>query len=90
MSSKFVLTLLCPDRPGIVYAVSRGLLEVGGNITENAQFGDDDTELFCMRTEFEANTDDVNAVRNAIGVRPTEIPLRPDRVLALLRGRSAA
>ncbi len=66
MSSKFVLTLLCPDCPGIVYAVSRGLLEVGGNITENAQFGDDDTQLFCMRTEFEANTDDVNAVRNSI------------------------
>ncbi len=27
-----------------------------------------------------------NAVRNAIGIRPTEIPLRPDRMLALLRG----
>jgi xanthine dehydrogenase YagR molybdenum-binding subunit len=31
-----------------------------------------------------------NAVRNAIGVRPTEIPLRPDRVLALLRSGNAA
>jgi xanthine dehydrogenase YagR molybdenum-binding subunit len=25
-----------------------------------------------------------NAVRNALGVRPTEIPLRPDRLLALI------
>ena len=31
-----------------------------------------------------------NAVRNAIGVRPTEIPLRPDRLLALLDRRAAA
>jgi xanthine dehydrogenase YagR molybdenum-binding subunit len=31
-----------------------------------------------------------NAVRNAIGIRPREIPLRPDRLLALLQQRSAA
>lgn len=31
-----------------------------------------------------------NAVRNAIGVRPHEIPLRPDRLLALIAGRTAA
>jgi len=31
-----------------------------------------------------------NAVRNAIGVRPTEAPIRPDRLLALLEGRTVA
>jgi xanthine dehydrogenase YagR molybdenum-binding subunit len=31
-----------------------------------------------------------NAVRNAIGVRPTEIPIRPDRLIAALKGRAAA
>jgi xanthine dehydrogenase YagR molybdenum-binding subunit len=31
-----------------------------------------------------------NAVRNAIGVRLTEIPLRPDRIVAALKGRAAA
>jgi xanthine dehydrogenase YagR molybdenum-binding subunit len=31
-----------------------------------------------------------NAVRDALGVRPYEIPLRPDRVLALLEQRTAA
>ncbi len=31
-----------------------------------------------------------NAVRNAVGVRPDEIPLRPDRLLALIAGRTAA
>jgi xanthine dehydrogenase YagR molybdenum-binding subunit len=31
-----------------------------------------------------------NAVRNAIQVRPPEIPIRPDRLLELLQHRSAA
>ena len=30
-----------------------------------------------------------NAIRNAIGVRPHEIPLRPDRLLQLLEPGSA-
>jgi xanthine dehydrogenase YagR molybdenum-binding subunit len=31
-----------------------------------------------------------NAILNAIGVRPTELPIRPDRILAALAGRAAA
>ncbi|MBR0870243.1 molybdopterin-dependent oxidoreductase [Bradyrhizobium tropiciagri] len=31
-----------------------------------------------------------NAIHNAIGVRLTEIPIRPDRILAALKGRAAA
>ena len=31
-----------------------------------------------------------NAIRDAIGVRPTEIPIRPDRIVAALKGRAAA
>ncbi len=36
----WVLTLSCPDRPGIVHAVAGLLAEHGGNITESQQFGD--------------------------------------------------
>ena len=36
----FVLVLDCPDRPGIVHAVSGFLVEHGGNIVESQQFGD--------------------------------------------------
>ncbi|MBY5162324.1 formyltetrahydrofolate deformylase [Salsipaludibacter albus] len=61
-----VLTLICPDRPGIVHAVCGALLEVGGNITENAQFGDPDTDLFCMRTVFDADTDDSDEVARLV------------------------
>lgn len=31
-----------------------------------------------------------NAICNAIGVRPTEIPIRPDRLIAALKGRAVA
>jgi xanthine dehydrogenase YagR molybdenum-binding subunit len=31
-----------------------------------------------------------NAIRNATGVRPMELPIRPDRLLELLKGRAAA
>ncbi len=47
----WVLTLSCPDRPGIVHAVAGMLAELGGNITESKQFGDAETNLFFMRVQ---------------------------------------
>jgi len=52
MNHAYVLTLSCPDRPGIVHAVSGFLLERGGNIEEAAQYNDHDTGLFFMRVQF--------------------------------------
>jgi formyltetrahydrofolate deformylase len=52
MTSAYILTLSCPDRPGIVHAVSGFLLERGGNIEEAAQYNDHDTGLFFMRVQF--------------------------------------
>lgn len=48
-----ILTLSCPDRPGIVHAVSGFLLSQGGNIVEAAQFNDAVTGVFYMRVCFE-------------------------------------
>ncbi|AEI11460.1 MULTISPECIES: formyltetrahydrofolate deformylase [Cellulomonas] len=47
----WVLTLSCPDRPGIVHAVAGLLAEHGGNITESQQFGDPLSGLFFMRVQ---------------------------------------
>jgi len=47
----YVLALACPDRPGIVHAVTGVLARHGGNITESQQFGDPDTGLFFMRVQ---------------------------------------
>lgn len=56
MSSKehWVLTFVCPDRPGIVHAISGAVVEAGGNITESKQFSSDDTDRFFMRLQIEA------------------------------------
>jgi formyltetrahydrofolate deformylase len=52
MSEAYILTLSCPDRPGIVHAVSGFLFERGGNIEEAAQYNDHGTGLFFMRVRF--------------------------------------
>ncbi|MCK9792448.1 formyltetrahydrofolate deformylase [Isoptericola sp. 4D.3] len=56
MTTEWVLTLSCPDRPGIVHAVAGTLAEHGGNITESQQFGDPASGLFFMRVQVEAST----------------------------------
>jgi len=48
----YILNLSCPDRQGIVHAVSGFLLERQGNIEEAAQYNDHATGLFFMRVQF--------------------------------------
>ena len=52
MTHAYILTLSCPDRLGLVHAVSGFLLEHGGNIEEAAQYNDNATGLFFMRVQF--------------------------------------
>ncbi len=52
MKNTYILTLSCPDKPGIVHAVSGLLLAHGANIEEAAQFNDAQTDLFFMRVQF--------------------------------------
>ncbi|MDN7473591.1 formyltetrahydrofolate deformylase [Burkholderia multivorans] len=49
----FILKLSCPDRHGIVHAVSGFLFERNSNILDSAQFGDSRTGEFFMRVHFE-------------------------------------
>jgi len=51
---QFVLTLSCPDRPGIVSAVSTFLAHNGQNILDAQQFDDVETKKFFMRVVFTA------------------------------------
>lgn len=57
MSSKehWVLTFVCPDRPGIVHAISGAVVQAGGNITESQQYTSEDTGRFFMRLQIEAD-----------------------------------
>ncbi|MEV7678634.1 formyltetrahydrofolate deformylase [Streptomyces sp. NPDC088341] len=52
---QYVLTLSCPDKQGIVHAVSSYLFMTGCNIEDSQQFGDHDTGLFFMRVHFTAD-----------------------------------
>ncbi|MEV0092507.1 formyltetrahydrofolate deformylase [Streptomyces sp. NPDC050738] len=54
MADQYVLTLSCPDKQGIVHAVSSYLFITGCNIEDSQQFGDRDTGLFFMRVHFSA------------------------------------
>ncbi len=53
-SDRFVLTLSCANRPGIVAAVSTALFEGGFNILDAQQFDDTETGNFFMRVAFNA------------------------------------
>jgi formyltetrahydrofolate deformylase len=48
----FVLTFRCPDRAGIVHAVTGMLVERHGNILESQQFSDLAEDTFFMRVKF--------------------------------------
>jgi formyltetrahydrofolate deformylase len=53
--NSFIVTLSCPDRPGIVHAVSGALLEAGCNISESRQYESRDTGTFFMRVSVETD-----------------------------------
>ena len=54
-TTHWVLTVVCPDQPGIVHAVSGAVVSAGGNITESQQFSSDDTGTFFMRLQVETS-----------------------------------
>ncbi|MGW3867838.1 hypothetical protein ACWEDZ_41365, partial [Streptomyces sp. NPDC005047] len=70
-ADQYVLTLSCPDKQGIVHAVSSYLFMTGCNIEDSQQFGDHDTGLFFMRVHFSADApvtvDKLRASFTAIG-----------------------
>lgn len=61
MPASYVLTLSCPDKPGIVAAVSTYLFEAGCNVLDAQQFDDDTTGKFFMRVVFAPLKDGLSA-----------------------------
>ncbi|HUZ67837.1 MAG TPA: formyltetrahydrofolate deformylase [Beijerinckiaceae bacterium] len=64
-SAQHLLTFSCPNRPGIVAAVSTYLFERGCNILDAQQFDDTETRTFFMRVVFDPADDrfDFEAIR---------------------------
>ncbi len=62
-----ILTLSCPDQPGLVASVAKILAENGGNIVDSQQFNDSETDHFFMRVVFDlAEGAAVNAISDAM------------------------
>jgi formyltetrahydrofolate deformylase len=80
--ARHIMTLTCDDRPGIVAAVSAALLSVSANIVENQQYSDEATNLFFMRTVFDAESADVprvlDAVRSSPAIAEEHLDVRPE------------
>ena len=53
MRRDYILTLSCPDRTGIVYRVTGLLYELGCNILDAQQFGDEESRRFFLRVHFD-------------------------------------
>jgi formyltetrahydrofolate deformylase len=66
MNSTYILTLSCPDKPGIVHGVTGLLLQLGGNIEEAGQFNDTQTGLFFMRVQFACSTSSQAQINDAL------------------------
>lgn len=52
MPGDIILSLSCPDRPGIVATVGTRLFDAGCNVLEAHQYNDPETQLFFMRVRF--------------------------------------
>ena len=56
-TENYYLTLTCPNKPGIVAAVSTYIFQTGGDIEEAQQFDDKASKRFFMRVSFSCPTD---------------------------------
>ncbi|MGD0056078.1 MAG: formyltetrahydrofolate deformylase [Acidimicrobiales bacterium] len=63
---RYILTLTCADRAGIVLACAQGIVQTEGNIVESDQYSDPPTGLFCMRVSFDS-PQGLDEVRRTLG-----------------------
>ena len=92
MSHPFVLTLSCPERPGIVHAVTSFLFRHGCDIVEHQQFDDPVRGQLFLRTEFVCAEDtdcarlsaDFAAVAEEFGMAFQVSGERPQRVVVMV------
>ncbi len=53
MPTSYVLKIVCPDKSGLIAAVTRTIAESGGNVLHLSQYTATDIEAFFMKTQFE-------------------------------------
>ncbi len=80
----FVLTLTCPDRPGLVFAVTGWIAESGGNILDSQQFSDVGDNQFFLRVHFDTThgAESLSALRVGFGALAPDYAMRWSLVVA--------
>ncbi|MDP5227682.1 MULTISPECIES: formyltetrahydrofolate deformylase [Arthrobacter] len=90
---QYVLTLACPERPGIVRAITGFLADRGFDIIEHQQFDDHVSGKLFLRTAFTPGDEEVSvdglsaefaAVADEFGMEFTIHDGRPQRVLVMV------
>ncbi len=76
MTSENILKLHCPDRPGILAAVTGTLVDNGGDVRDAQSFGDDDTGEFFVRMHLLLPSENVSAFRNGIAAVADDFGIR--------------
>jgi formyltetrahydrofolate deformylase len=76
MTDTAVLLINCPDRKGLVAAVSGLLYRFGANITHADQHQDAEAGLFFMRVEWTLNGFDISAFRAEFEVTARELQMQ--------------
>ena len=92
MASPLILTLSCPDRPGITARVTGFLFERGCNILDAQQFNDRSSDRFFMRVAFDPTGTGSDALRSDFTRLADELAMdwkfaaqdRPRRVIIMV------
>ena len=89
--ARFTLTLNCPERAGIVHAVTSFLVDHGCDIVEHQQFDDDVRSRLFLRTAFSCTGVDIDDLTREFAAVATEFQMdfdlwddRPPRVLVMV------
>ncbi len=83
--ARYILSLSCPDRPGVVSRVSALLYGLGCNIIEAQQYSDLETGRFFLRNVFDADKEKIDLT----GLKAAFAPIAAeDRMTWALRDRA--
>ena len=67
-TENYYLTLTCPNKPGIVAAVSTYIFNAGGDIEEAQQFDDKASKRFFMRVSFSCPSDTASLKKGFVDI----------------------
>ncbi|MEZ2388150.1 formyltetrahydrofolate deformylase [bacterium RCC_150] len=77
---RYILRMRATDQPGIIHMMTGGIVAIGGNILDSAQYSDEESGQLNVRVEFEAQAD-----REEIRTELVERLARYDPILELRR-----